>query len=137
LLLNNVIKYLGRETDWCISHECLWCKFEGQRHVTKNAVVLIALTVSKEVCRSRWPRGLRRTSAAARLLGIACSNPTEGMDVCLCLYVVLCCVGRGFCDGLIIHTEVSYRVSMSIQRRTKLIVDCSDIGETRSRSTLD
>jgi hypothetical protein len=32
------------------------------------------------------------------------------MDVCLfCLYVVLSCVGRGLCDGLIIRPEESYR----------------------------
>jgi hypothetical protein len=30
----------------------------------------------------------------------------EGMDVCLlCLYVVLSCVGRGLCDGLITRSE--------------------------------
>jgi hypothetical protein len=28
-----------------------------------------------------------------------------------CLYVVLSCVGRGLCDGLIAHPEESYRVS--------------------------
>jgi hypothetical protein len=34
------------------------------------------------------------------------------MDVCLlCLYVVLFCVGRGLCDGLITRPEESYRVS--------------------------
>jgi hypothetical protein len=44
--------------------------------------------------------------------GIAGSDPTEGMDVYfLCLYVVLSCVGRGLCDGLITRPEESYRVS--------------------------
>jgi hypothetical protein len=34
------------------------------------------------------------------------------MDVCLlCLYVVLSCVGRGLCDGLITRPEESDRVS--------------------------
>jgi hypothetical protein len=34
------------------------------------------------------------------------------MDVCLlCLYVVLSCVGRGLCEGLITRPEESYRVS--------------------------
>jgi hypothetical protein len=34
------------------------------------------------------------------------------MDVCLLyLYVVLSCVGRGLCDGLITRSEGSYRVS--------------------------
>jgi hypothetical protein len=45
--------------------------------------------------------------------GIACSNLAWGMDVCLlCLYVVLSCVGRGLCDGLITRPEESYRVSV-------------------------
>jgi hypothetical protein len=47
--------------------------------------------------------------------GIVVSNPAPGMDVCLlCLYVVLCCVGRGLCDGLIARPEESYRVSNSV-----------------------
>jgi hypothetical protein len=44
--------------------------------------------------------------------GIAGLNPARGMDVCLlCLYVVLSCVGRGLCDGLITRPEESYCVS--------------------------
>jgi hypothetical protein len=39
---------------------------------------------------SQWPRGLTRGSAAKRLMGIAGSNPTGGMDVCL-LWVFVCC----------------------------------------------
>jgi hypothetical protein len=40
--------------------------------------------------------------------GVAGSNPARGMDVCLlCLYVVLPCVGRGLCDGLITRPEES------------------------------
>jgi hypothetical protein len=43
---------------------------------------------------------------------IAGSNPADSMDVCLlCLYVVLSCVGRGLCDGLITCPKESYRVS--------------------------
>jgi hypothetical protein len=43
--------------------------------------------------------------------GVAGSNPARDMDVCLlCLYVVLSCVGRGLCDGLITPPEESYRV---------------------------
>jgi hypothetical protein len=50
-----------------------------------------------------------RCTSAATCLG---SVPAEGMDVCLlCLYVVLSCVGRGLCDGLITRPEKSYRVS--------------------------
>jgi hypothetical protein len=44
--------------------------------------------------------------------GIAGSNSAECMDVCLlCLYVVLSCVGRGLCDGLIACPKESSRVS--------------------------
>jgi hypothetical protein len=45
--------------------------------------------------------------------GVADSNPARGMDVCLlCLYVMLTCVGRGLCDGLITRPEESYCVSL-------------------------
>jgi hypothetical protein len=60
-----------------------------------------------------------KTWVCGRLVvGITGSNPDEGMDVCLlCLYVVLSCVGRGFCDGLIARPEESYRVSNSVWLR--------------------
>jgi hypothetical protein len=41
--------------------------------------------------RSQWLRGLRLTSAAARLLGLGGSNPTGSMDVCLSVVSVVCC----------------------------------------------
>jgi hypothetical protein len=41
------------------------------------------------------------------------------MDVCLqCLYVVLSCVGRGLCDGLITRPEESYRASVCVTIET-------------------
>jgi hypothetical protein len=47
--------------------------------------------------------------------GIVGSNPAESIDACLlCLYVVLSCVGRGLCDGLIDRPEESYRASNSM-----------------------
>jgi hypothetical protein len=47
--------------------------------------------------------------------GVMGSNSLRGMDVCLsCLYVVLSCVGRGLCDGLITRPEESYRVSVCV-----------------------
>jgi hypothetical protein len=53
-----------------------------------------------------------RRSAAAWLLGSLVRIPLGIMDVCLlCLYVVLSCVGRRLCDGLITRPEESYRVS--------------------------
>ena len=50
--------------------------------------------------RSRWPRGLRRGSAAARLLGLRVRIPSgHGF---LCLMTVTCCAGRAPC-----HVPVS------------------------------
>jgi hypothetical protein len=50
--------------------------------------------------------------------GIEGSNTAEGMDVCvLCLCVVLSCVGRGLCDGLITRPEEFYRVSNCVWLR--------------------
>jgi hypothetical protein len=47
--------------------------------------------------------------------GFAGSNYAEDMDVCLlCLYVVLSCVGRGLCEGLITCPEESYHVSKCV-----------------------
>jgi hypothetical protein len=45
---------------------------------------------------------------------IAGSSTARGMDVCvLCLYVMLSCVGRGLCDGLISRPEEFYRVCLN------------------------
>jgi hypothetical protein len=57
--------------------------------------------------RSQCPRGLRRRSAAARLLRLWVRIPLGGMDVCR-----ECCVlsGRGLCDELITRPEESYWV---------------------------
>jgi hypothetical protein len=60
------------------------------------------------LCRSQWPRGLRRGSAAARLLGLWVRIPPRAwMSVCC-----ECCVlsGRGLCDGLITRPEEPYRL---------------------------
>jgi hypothetical protein len=54
-------------------------------------------------------------AALSKAAGIVGSNPSRGMDVfLLCLYVVLSCVGRGLCDGLITRPDESYRVSNSV-----------------------
>jgi hypothetical protein len=55
-----------------------------------------------------WPRGLRRGSAAARLLELRAGiSPGAGMSVCC-----ECCVlsGTRLCDGLVTRPEESYRV---------------------------
>ena len=59
-------------------------------------------------CRSQWPRGLTRGSAAGRLLGMRVRIPPGSwMSVCC-----ECCVlsGGGLCDGLITRPEESYQV---------------------------
>jgi hypothetical protein len=58
--------------------------------------------------RSQWPHGLRRRSAAARLLGLWVPIPL-GAWMCVCCE---CCVlsGRGLCNELITLPEESYRL---------------------------
>ena len=58
--------------------------------------------------RSQWPRGLRRRSAAARLLRLWVRIPPRAwMSLCC-----ECCVlsGRGLCDELLTRPEESYRL---------------------------
>jgi hypothetical protein len=60
------------------------------------------------ISQSQWPHGLRRRSAAARLLRSWVRIPPGAwMSVCC-----ECCVlsGRGLCDELITHPEDSYRL---------------------------
>ena len=59
-------------------------------------------------CLSQWPRGLRRRSAAARLLKSWVRIP-PGAWIFVCFE---CCVlsGRGLCDELITRPEESYRL---------------------------
>ena len=61
------------------------------------------------VSRSHWPRGLRRGTAAARVLRLWVRIPPEGIDVCL-LWVLYVLAGRGLCDELITLLEESYRL---------------------------
>jgi hypothetical protein len=80
--------------------------FHDVRHSQRTVCPVLNATVTA-ARRSQLPRGLRRRSAAARLLGSRVRIPLGHG----CLSVVLSCVGRGLCDGLITHPEVSYRVS--------------------------
>ena len=63
-------------------------------------------------CRSQWPRGLRRRSAAARLLRL-CVRIPPGAWMFVCCE---CCVlsGRGLCDELITRPEESYRLCSAV-----------------------
>jgi len=62
--------------------------------------------------RFRWPRGIRRGSAAARLLGLGVRIPPGSWISFSCE----CCVlaSRGFCDGPITCPEESYRVCYAL-----------------------
>jgi len=60
------------------------------------------------ICRSQWPRGLRRRFTAARLLRFWVRIPPGAWMFVCCE----CCVlsDRGLCDGLITRPEESYRL---------------------------
>jgi len=81
-------------------------------HFTKTCFRTITALVFTDAtsfsCRSQWPRGLRRRSAAARLLrSWVRILPGAWMFVCC-----ECCVlsGRGLWDELITRPEKSYRL---------------------------
>ena len=58
--------------------------------------------------RSQWPRGLRRRSTTARLLGLRVRiPPVAWMFVCCECFVLS---GRGLCDELITRPEETYRL---------------------------
>ena len=73
---------------------------------TKNYVIFHVST--RTIFWSQWPRGLRRRSAAPRLLRSWVRIPPGTWSFVCCE----CCVlsGRGLCDELITRPEESYRV---------------------------
>ena len=58
--------------------------------------------------RTQWPCGLRRSSAAARLLSLWVRIPPGTWMSVFCKFCLLS--GRGLCVGLITRPEESYRV---------------------------
>ena len=64
--------------------------------------------LSSRDCRSQWPCGPRRRSAAARLLKLWVRIPLGAWMFVCCECFVLS--GRGFCDDLITRSEESYRL---------------------------
>jgi hypothetical protein len=69
--------------------------------------------------RSQSPHGLRRRSAAVRLLGLLVQIPAEAWMFVYCE----CCVlsGRGLCVGLITRPEESYRVWCICDREASIM----------------
>jgi hypothetical protein len=83
----------------------LWIKVSNWLRVTANHEILVLYIRN---CRSQWPRGLKRRSSAARLLGLRVRIPPKSWMPVSCE----CCVlsSRGLCDGPITHPEDSYRL---------------------------
>jgi hypothetical protein len=79
---------------------------EVSRHDHSIVTALTLLWIAW--CRSQWPRGLRRGSTAARLLGLWVRIPPRAWMSVSCE----CCVlsGRGLCNGLVPRPGESYRV---------------------------
>ena len=90
-----------------------YCSFVNIGHadiirsiVSSNCYYFIKLLLL--LCRSQWPRGLRRRSTAARPLRLWVRIPPAARIYVCCE----CCVlsGRGLCNGLITRIEESYRL---------------------------
>ena len=73
-----------------------------------DAFFLLIYFSNHPLCRSQWPRGLRRRSAAACLQRSWVRIPPGAWMFVCCE----CCVlsGRGFCDELITRPKKSYRM---------------------------
>ena len=65
---------------------------------------------NSDTFRCRWPSGLRRRSAAARLRGSRVRIPLSAWMSVSCV----CCVSIGLCDRLITRPEESYLLSVSV-----------------------
>ena len=90
-------------------------------YVVLRLYELLYLVISL-LCRSQWPRGLRRMSSTARLLRFWVRiSPGAWMFVCC-----ECCVlsGRDICDGLITRTGEFYRM-------WRVVVSDIEISKTR------
>ena len=94
------------------------------------------------VCRSQWPRGLRRRSVTTRLLRLRVRILPEA-----CMFLCCeCCVlsGTGLCDGPITRPEESYRLwcvvvcdlETSRMRRPWSALGHSDRGGKNSQNSL-
>jgi hypothetical protein len=54
------------------------------------------------------------------VIGIVGSNLARDVDVCLCFCVVMSCVVRGVCDGLVTLPKESYHMSKYRLRNLKI-----------------
>ena len=91
-------------SEMCCTPECLSLRIRQRHLLTVRSFISLHLSKS----RSQQPRGLRRRSAAARLLRSWVRIPPGAWMFVCCE----CCVlsGRGLCDELITRPEESYRL---------------------------
>jgi hypothetical protein len=64
-----------------------------------------------QINRSQWPRGLRRSFAAARLLGLRVRIPLRAR---MFVAHAVCSVDSGICDKMLTHSEGFYRVCVCV-----------------------
>ena len=109
---NHVMSFRRRRSDkgsdkWDACHQNWFTQFLALKLVI-YVYTYICMCTHIYVCRSQWPRGLRRRSAAARLLKSWVRIPPGAWMFVCCE----CCVlsGRGLCDELITRPEKSYRL---------------------------
>ena len=80
----------------------------GIRTCSPQYSLQVSSITNPKLCRrSRWPRGLRRKSAAARSWG--CGFESHWGHGCLSVVSVVCCWAE-VCDELITRPEESYRL---------------------------
>jgi hypothetical protein len=92
----------------CVRSICCGALHHKRKSTLKGILVLRFYYPVSCNSRSQWPCGLRRGSAAARLLGLRVRISQGARTSVSCE----CCVlsGRGLCVGLITCPEESYRV---------------------------
>jgi hypothetical protein len=86
----------------------------------KNLLVLVR--------RSPWPRGPRRWSWPLGYWDRVFESRSGHGCLSLCFCVVLSCVGRGLCDGLITRPKESYLASKSMIKKPQRRRPIPDLG---------
>ena len=102
---------MGKKIDaygYCFGEGELDRALLGRSRLRFEGSIKVFLKAMGRERRSQWPRGLRRGSAAARLLRLWVRIPPGAWMFVCCE----CCVlsGRGLCNGLITRSEESYRL---------------------------
>jgi len=129
-------------SSWSRSHNsCIWPLDAANDTYCPAASHLSDCQVStrdgKAQCRFRWPRYLRRGSAASLLLGLRVRIPLRAWMYVCCE----CCVlsGRGICSWPVPGPEEPYRVCVCVcvchwvwTGDTVTLYNCIEVGRNRS-----